>query len=189
MDEGSSAPRSYSMDDSSRKFPAEFLGFWVHHLRSAMQARLEEHVKKIGLTSSEGLLLTMLRFKGPSSLVEISGMMGLAHPSVLRTLDSLEERQLVQRTPHENDRRIKIVVLTEQGLELETKVNRILQSVHKLAVNNMTEDEIQQFFGLFRRAILNVGGDECLPPPQAFPPDQRPKIIIESEVSSDKENK
>ncbi|MCB2211386.1 MarR family transcriptional regulator [bacterium] len=176
------------MGEPARKYPSEFLGFWVHRLRSAMYNKLEEHASQHGVTGSEILLMTMLRFKGESSLVEIANIMGLAHPSVLRTIDSLEKRGFVERKPHPSDRRVKLVTLTEKGCKLETKVNRVLLKVHKQATHGLSEQEVTQFFDYIRRAIINTGGPEYLPPAQVYPPDQREHAESGSFHPTKKEN-
>ncbi|HEX03763.1 MAG TPA: MarR family transcriptional regulator [Bacteroidetes bacterium] len=172
-----------------RKEHSEFLGFWIHRLRTAIQTLLDQHVSELGVSASEALLMTVLSFQGSSSLVEIAGIMGLTHPSVLRTIDSLEKRNLVKRTPHPNDRRIKLVTFTDEGRALEEKINQMLYEVNQIAVKGMNEEELDQFFSLIHRAIVNTGGDKHMPPLQAIPPSRHSVEDTGSQLNSERKGR
>ncbi|MBS1262230.1 MAG: Transcriptional regulator SlyA [Calditrichaeota bacterium] len=162
------------MENGDRHYPTELIGFWVNRLAMALRARLDERAREFELAGTEALLLTMLYFKRSVSLVELSQIMSLAHPSVLRHVDSLEERGLIERTPHPHDRRIKLMTLTDAGREMERHVNRMLTELHREAVRGISNDDLERTFTVLGQVTRNVGGPLWLPPPQAYPPGEEP---------------
>jgi DNA-binding MarR family transcriptional regulator len=62
-------------------------------------------------------LSTLLRF-GPLSPTGLADLERIQPPSITRLTTMLEERGLVVRTPHPNDRRMTLLTITEAGEEL-----------------------------------------------------------------------
>ena len=70
-------------------------------------------------------LLAMLS-DGPMTLREIAEAFGIDAPAATVTIDKLEARGLVRRTPHPDDNRRKLVHLTDPGREAATRGQQIL---------------------------------------------------------------
>jgi DNA-binding MarR family transcriptional regulator len=63
---------------------------------------------------------------GPLTLRELAGRLGAAPPYATLIVDDLAKRGLVQRTPHPEDRRAKLVQLTADGREAAARADAIL---------------------------------------------------------------
>ncbi len=100
---------------------------------SAMQAYVKDHTREstlqraVGLGPGVGLIkvLQLLR-AGPRSLVEIADAKGIDAGYATVLADKLESRGLLQRKPHPDDRRRKLVALTPAGMEILDRVDAIL---------------------------------------------------------------
>jgi len=170
------------------------LGFWVHRLQIAMKSKLDEYSQEHGVSGTEAILLTMLKHKGPTSLVELSTFLSYAHPSVLRHIDALEERGIIERKPHPTDRRIKLVGLTEAGNELESKLNQMFHKLNEKAMNGISEQDRVHFIQTINKMTMNIGGVTFIPPKTIYPPGKAPDdapsgwdshLIINTENDSD----
>lgn len=62
----------------------------------------------------------------PRTLRELATALNADPPYVTLMVDDLEQRGLVQRTPHPGDRRAKLVQLTTEGREAADRANAIL---------------------------------------------------------------
>jgi DNA-binding MarR family transcriptional regulator len=70
-----------------------------------------------GLSLGRAKVLMRLESHGPMKQATLAGLLGFAPRSVTETVDVLEREGLVTRTEDPNDRRARIVSLTESGRE------------------------------------------------------------------------
>ncbi|WP_298318005.1 MarR family transcriptional regulator [Reyranella sp.] len=56
---------------------------------------------------------------------ELAAALGLEGPSLVRLLDNLERRGLIERREHKSDRRVRGIYLTPSGRELQRRVTSI----------------------------------------------------------------
>ncbi len=70
-----------------------------------------------GLTPSQTSVLLRLKKDGPSTTTALALAEHVRSPSMTATLNSLDERGLVERTPDPNDRRRQLISLTPTGWE------------------------------------------------------------------------
>jgi DNA-binding MarR family transcriptional regulator len=137
----------------------EAVGYWCGRILAATRLEIETGVSQLGLTGTGAVLLSLLRDKGSSRLVELARLLEHAHPSVLRQLDVLEKAGYVERTPHASDRRVKVVRLTRKGRRAVPRVRAILRQSHERAVAGFTGPEVERILGELRRMAVNLGCD------------------------------
>lgn len=141
--------------------PQEVLGYWCNKAAQAFRSQLDKGANTIGLKWTEALVLLMIYGK-PSSLVEIAKHLEHAHPSVLRQIDSLEQAGYVVRSVHPEDRRIKLVSLTDKGKLAANEVLLIAQEIHARAVKGFDEVRVEAAITLLRDVIINLDEAELL---------------------------
>ena len=76
--------------------------------------KLNEQLVEIGLYHSQWLLVYYLKQFGASTIVEISHYLDVEKPTISRTVDRLELRQLVEKIPSK-DKRERRIGLTRKG--------------------------------------------------------------------------
>ncbi len=103
----------------------------------------------IGLGPGKVALLTMLA-DGPLTLREIAHAFGIDPPAATVTVDRLAARGLVQRTPHPDDNRRRLVHLTEAGREAAARGQEIL-SEPPAALAALSPDELAALDALIAR--------------------------------------
>ena len=141
--------------------PQKVLGYWCNKAAQAFRSQLDKEANKLGLKWTEALVLLMIYGK-PSSLVEIAKYLEHAHPSVLRQIDSLEEAGYVERSVHPEDRRVKIVSLTEKGQLAANEVLLIAQQIHARATNGFDEERVETAITILRDIIVNLDEADLL---------------------------
>lgn len=92
------------------------------------QGRRAELAEALGfsLGGGRGKVLTRLG-DGPLSLRDIAAEIGVDAPYATVIVDKLESHGLVERRPHPDDRRRKLVALTDAGHRALTTVEHILR--------------------------------------------------------------
>ncbi|WP_081758627.1 MarR family winged helix-turn-helix transcriptional regulator [Paenibacillus graminis] len=93
---------------------------------------------------------------------EISRFMGLTPPTVTQLINSLEAKQMVERLPDVNDRRVVRIKLTEQGEIITRRAKEHMNATLNRLVDYLGEDESNQLAELLLKVQRFV---EDNPPP------------------------
>lgn len=109
--------------------PKTFLGRLSQTSR-AMRTCFDAELKTLDLTLARGRL--MLHLVSASHVVtqaELSDVLDVEHPTIVRLLDGLEQSGHVERQPLPGDRRAKSVVLTAEGQIIGERVLRMTDTL------------------------------------------------------------
>jgi DNA-binding MarR family transcriptional regulator len=89
----------------------------MHYLTVAHLVRrtVDEHMTAGGLSLARTKVLQVLARRGPLRQTTLAGELGFAARTVTQTVESLARDGLVDRAPHPDDRRAKLVALTPAG--------------------------------------------------------------------------
>ena len=136
------------------------IGFWLNHTTTALRMELEEEAKKIGFKAQEALVIMIAGADSGVPLVKIAERMSNSHPSVLRHIDALEKRGYIYRAPHPDDRRIKLLTLTEKGAKIRPEVIKIILKIKTKAETGMSADELNTLIDLLQRVHTSFRSQE-----------------------------
>jgi MarR family transcriptional regulator for hemolysin len=105
----------------------EILGMEVARTSRLWRAKLDERFRPLGLTQARWVVLFHLD-RGCEGMTQkdLAAEVGVEAPTLVRTLDLIEERNLIARRPAPNDRRAKTVHLTTSG-------RRMLEEMYRAA--------------------------------------------------------
>ena len=121
-------------------------------LVSGTARQIEDHVReratKLGLTAAQATALRELT--GPMTLRELSDRMSCEPSNATFIADKLEQRGLIERHAHPQDRRAKQLVLTSEGQALRGQLLDLLTSDSPLA--NLSPQEQETLRDLLLRA-------------------------------------
>jgi DNA-binding MarR family transcriptional regulator len=97
----------------------------------AMSDVVLDHDRKVAVSEALGLSFARVRAlrrlaEEPHTLRALAERLAADPPYVTLMIDDLEERGLVQRTPHPEDRRAKVVALTAAGRAAAARADAIL---------------------------------------------------------------
>lgn len=109
-------------------------------------AHQNDYFKQFGLSPQQYNILRILRgAKRPLNVQTIKERMIDRSPNATRLMDKLCAKNLIQRIPSEEDRRVVKVVITEEGLGL---MSSIPNTVNRTVLKGITEDEAEQLSNL-----------------------------------------
>jgi DNA-binding MarR family transcriptional regulator len=98
--------------------PAELagrLGYLLKHAQLALAELTAAALEPFGLTGRELAVLTVLASGEPASQQQAAHRLGVDRTTMVALVDVLEDKGLVQRHAHAEDRRRNVVELTEKG--------------------------------------------------------------------------
>ena len=119
-----------------------------------MQANFEESAGALGLTSPEGHALHHLAAPAPMRAMADSLCCDASYVTVL--VDRLERRGLVVRSPDPEDRRVKRLVLTENGVTLRAALMAAIHSGSS-ALQRLDAQERTAFNDLLGKLVAGSG--------------------------------
>jgi MarR family transcriptional regulator, 2-MHQ and catechol-resistance regulon repressor len=105
---------------------ADGVHLWLVLMKTyqALHLQAMRSIAGTGLCFSDFAVLEMLLHKGPLPVNTLGASIALSSGSATAAIDRLERRDLVRRAADENDRRARIVHLTEHGKTLITSAFR-----------------------------------------------------------------
>lgn len=105
------------------------------------------------LTGPQFTVLCLLHTRGAMDQGTLGALANLDKSTAAPLLDRLCKRGLVDLTKDDNDRRRKLVRITEPGRDLATRLAPAVVSVSDQLLAPFTPEERDQFLGLLRRAV------------------------------------
>ncbi|MBS1859292.1 MAG: MarR family transcriptional regulator [Acidobacteria bacterium] len=97
----------------------QFLAAWLE-VRQLIQAANFNHFHQAGLSATQFMVLNLLPEKGDGIAIgELARRMNLKPATVVKTVDSLEERGMLARKKSDGDRRLVLVQITDEGQRLQ----------------------------------------------------------------------
>jgi DNA-binding MarR family transcriptional regulator len=113
--------------ENTRAPAAEELDLWITLTEFAMNMRIwwVKVCDSLELTPTQGLLLRQLKFGTPVPMSALADTMACDASNVTGVVDKLESRGLLVRQGAENDRRVKMLVVTEKGRHLQRRLKQL----------------------------------------------------------------
>lgn len=125
-------------------------GFLANHLARLFANRLQAKIAPIGLAPAQFMALLELWERDGLTQAELVERLDVEQATMANTLNRMERDGLIARTPHPEDRRAKLVWLTETARKLERQAKQAAQSVNAEALAGLSAQE--------REAMLDVMG-------------------------------
>lgn len=116
--------------------------------------KLSNHVlAPYELTHTQYKIL-MLLCREPDRLlrqIDIETHFGMTNPTVTGILQNLEKKGLIRRIPNPDDKRSKLLTLTEQTLAMKEELCALGESIERQITANLSEDESLQLIELLKK--------------------------------------
>lgn len=125
----------------------------------ALQKRAELSIEEAGMCFTDFRILEILLHKGPLPVNTVGARTNLTSGSATTAIDRLEIKGLVKRANNEEDRRARIVHLTEPGEKLIEKVfAKHAKAMEKLA-ECLSVRERNDLIALLKKLGTNARGE------------------------------
>ena len=118
--------------------------------------------KGMGLSVSQVMALFQIYRRGSYDVSDIGGELGVTSAAASQLLEGLVQRDLVTRVEDAHDRRIRRILLTEEGRRVLQKIRSRERWTHGLA-NALTPTEQERIISALRILIERAGQLEETP--------------------------
>ncbi|MBU9811626.1 transcriptional regulator SlyA [Rahnella sp. C60] len=133
------------------------LGSDLARLVRAWRALIDDRLKPLELTQTHWVTLHNINMLPPEqSQIQLAKAIGIEQPSLVRTLDQLEEKKLITRQTCASDRRAKRIRLTEEAAPIINEMESVIDSTRKEILSGMSSSEIELLGGMLSRLEKNI---------------------------------
>lgn len=142
----------------SKELPVrEEVGLNLRVAVALLDSKFDKTIEAYGITSAQYNVLRILKGVYPEghARCEIASRMVERASDITRIIDRLERQGLVERDRTNEDRRISITRITDKGIEILNKLNKIVEQEHKEHTKNLTDEECMQLSVLLEKLYEN----------------------------------
>lgn len=133
------------------------LGSDLARLVRVWRALIDQRLKPLELTQTHWVTLYNInRLPPEQSQIQLAKDIGIEQPSLVRTLDQLEEKGLITRHTCANDRRAKRIKLTEEAAPIIKEVNDVITMTRGEILSGISPEEVTLLTSLVERLEQNI---------------------------------
>ncbi len=121
-----------------------------------MRTHAECHIHSLGIGLSDFGILETLLHKGPQPVNTVGGRLRLTSGSITAAVDRLEQKGLVERHSDPNDRRARVVHLTEAGRNLISCAFADHTAAMERAASGLEPEERDEAYRLLKKLGLHA---------------------------------
>jgi len=128
-------------------------GVLAGELARLYSAELQRRLAPLGLSAAQFLVLSELWSEDGQTQRALTGRLGVEQATMANTLARMERDHLVTRTPHPDDRRSQLVVLTEAARQLEVVAVTAAIEVNDAVLEGLPPAERELFLSMLGRIV------------------------------------
>lgn len=133
------------------------LGTDLARLVRTWRAVIDSRLKPLGLTQTLWVTLHNIHQLPPEqSQIQLAKAIGVEQPSLVRTLDQLEKKGLISRTPCPDDRRAKRIALTDKATPVICQLEEVINRSREDILEGLSQNEISIMVSLIGRLEKNI---------------------------------
>ena len=128
-----------------------YIGFLISDVARMMRSSFDRRVRRIGLTRSQWLVLSLLHRRPGVSQSELAEMLEVERATAGRMIDRMERRRWLVRRPDPADRRINRLYLTAEAEGVQAEMGRIAAAMLDDATASLAEGEREVLTDMLER--------------------------------------
>jgi DNA-binding MarR family transcriptional regulator len=143
------------LKSSGQEFVIEdSLGYLVNRAARSLAHQLAEELRPAGVGIGQWAVLIFLWARDGMSQAELSRVVAIEPPTMVRTIDRMVRDGLVTRVPDPDDGRVTRIRLTERGRSLRDELVPKATAVNAQNLSRMTEREGRTLQRLLRKLLV-----------------------------------
>lgn len=135
-------------------------GLLIKQINDALEKNANNRLRSEDLTQSQVSLLMELRNKddGKLSMKDLEKVLHVAQPTVVGIVSRLEQKSYVCSLGDTDDKRIKIVQITEEGIRKCESAGKVMEDTERRMLRGMTKEEqleTKRLLGMIRNNLID----------------------------------
>jgi len=147
--------QTYHFNDITKVHPAlkSFICYNLNKLAYRKKLRLEKALQPLGIHAIHSGVLKLVDMGDKISQNQLSDEIGLDKATMVKVVDHLENRKLVERQQSPEDRRVNFIKLTAKGKKILGQALAICDQVEKDFLKPLSKEEIETFKDILVRLL------------------------------------
>jgi DNA-binding MarR family transcriptional regulator len=130
------------------------IGKKINILSKRIHRRIDKEASQYGITGVQGRILGFIYWKSKERDIfqkDIEEELDVRRSSVTSVLQLMEKNGFIERVSVSEDARLKKIILTEKGLEIQTNIYDFILGVEKSLRDELSEAEVNILISLIDR--------------------------------------
>lgn len=144
------------MDSSART------SFMIRSMHMQLSGLIEQELKKLSLTNGQYTVLSTISRRSGSSSAEIARRLRVKPQALNEFIPPFEQRGLIVRRGHPDNRRILCVFLTPEGQQLLKRCDEAVDRLEAEVFSTISREEILSFRALTSKIIEAVSNFDSI---------------------------
>jgi MarR family transcriptional regulator, transcriptional regulator for hemolysin len=157
------------------------LGFVLHEVARLLKRRFEQKAKGLGLTRSQWQTLAYLNIHEGIQQGKLADILEIESITLVRILDRLQARALIERRQHPSDRRIWQLYLREEARPLITEMQKIGDATRAEALAGVSDQDRALLLEILKTMKGNLA-EGCAQVAEPMPDRPRNHAVVEEEL-------
>ncbi len=136
--------------------PFRSVAFLLSSLGYAVSRRFHEILRPLELEPGEFALLRAVSASDGAPQNALAEQLHISPSWMVAIVDDLERRELLERRPHERDRRVRTLHLTAAGAKLLRQAERGARQFDGQVTEPLSETELEQLLELLQRVAAGL---------------------------------
>lgn len=133
------------------------VGFLIHKIENRMKARIDAQFSIHNLTFSQSQVLFQLKkHDGCLSQKQLQDLCNVSHPTMVGLIQRLESNGFVTTRTDENDKRVKIVAITDKARSFYKDMEESREFSRKRMLKGLDDKQIEEFYSLLEKVYENI---------------------------------
>lgn len=132
------------------------LGFLIHDAARLLRRRFDQEARHLDMTSAQLQIVGRLAFNEGISQAQLAGLLDMEPITVSRHVDRMEAAGLVERAPDPQDRRVRLLNLTDKGRALLPRMRKLALAIMDEAQDGLSERERETLLNCLERVVGNL---------------------------------
>lgn len=139
--------------------PERSLGHVIREANRIFQRTLGEKIRPFGVSLGQWYVLRVLWQEDGLSQVEIANRAGIMTPTATMALKTMFNSGFAKQREDANDRRKKLIFLTQAGKDLEAKCLREAAEINRIALRKASKGDLETTLRVLLTAQSNLLAD------------------------------
>jgi len=133
-------------------------GFYIKRISDYIEADANRALEQYGITYSQARVLTFLLRSQNKTIIQkdIEDYLELKHPTVIGILQRMEAKGLIVSAVDQQDKRQKIITLTDSAFELEKNITDHVEDAEQRMAEGLTKEELDTIKQLLYKVYKNI---------------------------------
>lgn len=132
------------------------ISFISSRVAKKMADNFEKRLNMHNITRTQWIALYYINISNMITQRQLADKMSIKEPTIVRLLDKMELLGWVIRTNSEDDKRIKLLNLTEKGRKIESEMLSVAEKFRDDVVQDISQEELKIYSSVLDRMQSNI---------------------------------